>query len=420
MKSTLRRKKNSSLAVLDVGSSKIACFIAHTNAQGELKVVGIGHQLSKGIRSGVITDLTEAQTSILAAVDAAERMAGETVEDVVVCLSGGGITSRNVMVEMPLLEEEVTDRDMLDIVEQGRSATRQEDQTILHCFPVAYTLDGARGIQDPRQMYGKKLGAELHLITASDTTIRNFTHCLAHCHLNVRDFVVTPHASALACLERDEMHLGVMLLDMGGGTTSYSIFCGGRNVHTGAISVGGSHVTNDIALGLSTSLTHAERLKTLHGSAVVSSTDDHVMIDAPLLGESAEGDESNVMPRAMLVGIIRPRMEEIFELVRSRLEASGCEQMAGRRVVLTGGASQLMGVREMAASILRKQVRLARPKPIAGLAEAVSGPAFSATIGALNYLNKPPLEDQLLQSHLADSGMRAQFRRWGSWLKENF
>lgn len=416
----LGKSRSGSMAVLDIGTTKIACFIAQVDAGGEIKITGIGHQLSRGIRSGVITDIVEAETSIISAVHAAEQMAGETIDDVIVSLSGGNIISRNVTVEMSLLDEEVTERDMLDLVEQGRQSMVTPDTDLIHCFPISYCLDGSRGVQDPRQMYGKKLGVDLHVVTASASVTRNLVHCLAHCHLNVLEFVVASHASAKACLEPDETQLGVTLIDMGGGVTSFSIFSGGKNIYADAVPIGGMHVTNDIAMGLSTSLAHAERLKTLHGSAVISPSDDHVMIDAPLLGEGGEGEESNVMPRSMLVGIIRPRMEEIFEMIRGRIELSGMAQNAGRRVVLTGGASQLIGARELAASMLGKQVRLARPRPLIGLAEAVSGPAFSTALGMLDYALKRPLEDQLLEVHMGRSGLGGGWQRMLNWFRENF
>jgi cell division protein FtsA len=186
------------------------------------------------------------------------------------------------------------------------------------------------------------------------------------------------------------------------------------------VHVGGLHVTSDIAKGLSTTLTHAERLKTLHGSCVPTPSDDQVMISAPLLGEDLEGEEGNVMPRAMLVGIIRPRMEEIFEMIRGRIESSGFSRQASRRVVLTGGASQLIGVRDMASRVLGQHVRLAKPRPIPGLAESVSGPAFSAALGMLYYVTHRPMEEQLLDAGRGHAGMGARLKAVAGWFKENF
>lgn len=415
----LRKSPVGSIAVLDIGTSKIACFIAHVDSAGHTKIVGIGHQLSKGIRSGIITDFAEAEASIVSAVHAAEQMAEETVENVKVSLSGGNLVSRNVTVEMTLLGEEVTDRDIMDIIEQGRASIAHNENDIIHCIPVSYYLDGARGISDPRKMYGKKLGADLHIITGLPTITRNLAHCVARCHLNVEEYIASPYASALSCLEDDEKQLGVTLIDMGGGVTSFAVFAGGKNIYTDAIPVGGMHVTSDIARGLSTSLLHAERLKTLHGSAIATASDDHVMIDVPPLGEE-DPEESNAMPRSMLVGVIRPRVEEIFEMIRSKIELSGAGAHAGKRVVLTGGASQLLGAREMAANLLGKQVRLARPHSFSGLAEAVSGPAFSTSLGMLQYVTKKPMEEQMFDAYRHRGGLTAGFEKMVNWFKENF
>jgi len=407
------------VAVLDIGSSKIGCFIAHPDSAGEIKITGIGHQLSKGIRSGIITDFAEAEASIVSAVHAAEQMAGQTVENVLVSLSGGNLTSRNVTVEMSLLGEEVTDRDIMDIIEQGRAGVAHNEHDIIHCIPVSYYLDGARGINDPRKMYGKKLGADLHVITGLPSVTRNLAHCVGRCHLNVEEYIASPYASGLSVLENDEKQLGVTVIDMGGGVTSFAIFGGGKNLYTDAIPVGGMHVTNDIARGLSTSLANAERLKTLHGSATVAPKDDQVMIEVPPLGEE-DPDESNTMPRSMLTGVIRPRVEEIFEIIRDKIDLAGAGSLAGKRVVLTGGASQLLGVREMATTILGKQVRLGRPKALPGLAEAVSGPAFATALGMLEYVVKKPMEEQMFDAYRQRGNLTSGFEKVVNWFKENF
>src|SRR6185295_10503884 len=211
----LRKSSVGSITVLDIGTTKIACLIAQADSAGEIKITGIGHQLSKGIKCGIITDFAEAEASIVSAVHAAEQMAGETVENMMVSLSGGNLTSRNVTVEMTMLGEEVTDRDIMDIIEQGRASVAHNESDIIHCIPVSYYLDGARGISDPRKMFGKKLGADLHIITGLPTVTRNLAHCIARCHLNVEEYIASPYASALSCLEEDEKQLGVTLVDMG-------------------------------------------------------------------------------------------------------------------------------------------------------------------------------------------------------------
>ncbi len=413
------RREGGRLAVLDVGSCKIACFIAEISPGGDVRVIGVGHQLSKGIRGSVITDFTEAETSIIAAVHAAEQMAGQTVEQLVVSLSSGGISSRNILVQMPLMGEEVNERDILDIVEQGRASVEANDYEIIHCLPLGYSLDGVRGIADPRRMFGETLGAEMHLISANSGVTRNLAHCIGRCHLNVHEFVSASHASALICLEEDEAQLGAIVVDMGGATTGFSVFSGGRNIYCDVVPLGGIHVTSDIAKGLSTTLAHAERLKTLHGSCISTSADDQVMISAPVLGEREDQEEVNVLPRSMLVGIIRPRMEEIFEMIRGKLELSGVENVAGRRVILTGGASQLLGVRELAARSLTRQVRLAKPRPLPGLGEAVSGPAFACALGMLQYEIIKPLEERLLEAK-NNGNLGGRMKAMAGWLRKNF
>lgn len=406
------------IAALDIGTTKIVCLIATPDEHGELTVTGIGHQLARGIKSGVVTDVSEACTSITAAVHAAEQMAGVTVEDVIVSVNGTNLKSRNVAVELDVLADGVSDQDIADIISEGCASLESADQTVLHCFPMQYTLDTTRGLRDPRGMIGKKLGADLQIITARESYLRNLNHCIAKAHLNISDYVMASHASALAVLEKDEMDLGVTLIDMGGGVTSFSVFAGGRNVYSDSIPVGGNHVTSDIAQGLSTSLHHAERLKTLHGSAINSVKDSEVMIDVPQLGEREDEDEPTTMPRAMLVGVIRPRMEEIFELIRGKLEASGVDKIAGRRCVLTGGASQMLGVGDLAARMLSKQVRKGKPIPIPGLAEAVSGPAFAGVIGMLRYMQHQPWEVEILN---ADQSRRRWLpERIVHWFRENF
>lgn len=417
---TPNRVTTGQYAVLDVGTSKIVCFIADIDSTGAITVKGIGHQLSKGVRSSAIVDFSEAETSILAAVHAAEQMSGSTIDDVIVSLSGSGLCSRSITVEMALLGEEVSDRDILDIIEQGRASQQDTDHEIIHCFPVSYYIDDMKGIVDPRRMFGATLGAELHVITAPTNMIRNLTHCIARCHLNVADFMAAPYASALACLEEDEMELGVTLVDIGGGTTSLSIFHHGRNVYTHIVPVGGMHVTNDIAKVISTTVTQAERLKTLHGSCISSSTDDQVLINAPLLGEEEDGEDANTLPRSSLVGIIRPRMEEILEMVKTQLDNSGCEGQAGRRLVLTGGASQLIGVRELAARTFGKQVRLSRPRAIPGMADAATGPAFATAIGMLRAIASPSFEERLYAEANRKSGMLSKVKNLFGLIKEDF
>lgn len=404
------------LAALDVGSTKVCCFIARLEEPGTVRVVGVGHQLAAGVRAGAIIDMEAAETSIGAAVHAAEQMAGETIRDVVVNVSGGYPVSHTINAEVAVPGHEVTDGDVRRALAHARSLQVGADSTLIHALPVGFSLDGNRGIRDPKGMYGDRLAVHVHVITAAAGAVRNLQTCVNRCHLDIESMVVSPYASALATLVEDEMELGVACIDMGGGTTTISVFFEGQMVWTDCIPVGGGHVTNDIARGLTTPVVHAERMKTLYGSAMANAADEREMIDVPQVGEE-ERASGNHVPKSLLVRIIQPRLEEIFELVRSRLEQSGFAKLAGRRVVLTGGASQLPGTRELAQLILDKQVRLGRPSRIGGLADANGGPAFSTAAGLLIHAVRHPAELPV-SAHEASSG-GGIWGRVGLWLREN-
>ncbi|SLN37352.1 cell division protein FtsA [Oceanibacterium hippocampi] len=409
--------RNGPLAALDIGTTKVCCFVARQDA-GALRVTGIGHQVSHGLRAGAITDMEAAEESIRAAVDAAERMAGETIREVVVSLSGGQPVSHTVGVEVAIAGHEVGDSDLRRVMDQARARQEPGDREVIHALPVGYTIDGSRGIRDPRGMYGERLGVNMHVVTAQTGALRNLAICIERCHLQVADIAVAPYVSGLACLVEDEMDLGVTVIEMGGGTTSLAIFYDGAVVHTDVIPIGGTHVTSDIARGLATTTAHAERLKTLYGSAIPSPSDEKELVDVPLIGEQ-DDDVANHVPRSMLVGIVKPRIEETLELVRDRLITSGLEKAAGRRVVLTGGASQLAGVRELAARMLDKQVRLGKPIRIKGLADATGGPAFAACAGLLSYATMEQ-RDATPRRLRDESAATGTFGRLGRWLKQNF
>ncbi|MFN4163859.1 MAG: cell division protein FtsA [Ferrovibrio sp.] len=409
--------RNGLIAALDVGSSKVCCFIARADS-GTLRVIGIGHQLSRGLRNGNVIDMDGAEQSIRAAVETAERMCGETIRDVYVSVNAGNPQSHSVGVEVDLAGHEVTEHDVALVLDQGRRHEHPGDREIVHSIPVGYTIDGSRGIKDPRGMACERLGVNMHVITAGSGPLRNLATCVARGHLRIAGRIVAPFASGLACLVEDEMDLGVTLLDMGGGTTSLAVFYDGQLVHVDVVPLGGGHVTNDIARGLSTPLAHAERLKTLYGTVLPSPSDDTETIDVPQVGET-DDHAHNQVPRSILTGIIKPRLEETLEQVRERLAQSGFEKLAGRRVVLTGGASQLQGVRELAARILDKQVRLGRPIRVGGLAEATGGPAFSACAGLLSYAQQQAAE-RTIRLPEPEPAPNGAISRIGRWLRANF
>lgn len=413
------KAQNGLIAALDVGSTKVCCFIARVAAGKGAKIVGIGHQVSNGIRTGAIVDMDAAEACIRSTVESAEKMAGENIRRVIVNLSAGDPTSRLVAHDISIAGHQVGDADLRRILDPGTlSKERPGNRELVHSIAVGYSIDGCRGVRDPRGMFGERLGVNLHTVSASAGAVRNLVTCISRCHLGVETKVVSPYASALACLVEDEKKLGVTCIDMGGGTTSIAVFFDGELVHIDSLPIGGVHVTNDIARGLSTPLAHAERMKTLYGSAIPSPSDEHELITVPPIGEKISADTGQV-PRSMLIGIIRPRLEETFEMVRARLQEAGFEKVAGRRVVLTGGASQLPGAGDLAAMILDKQVRIGRPKPMEGLTEAVGGPAFATTAGLLIYaLND--LADAPEGVYRPTEEPNGRFGRLGQWLRENF
>ncbi|WP_207476892.1 cell division protein FtsA [Arenibaculum pallidiluteum] len=413
-KKAKRPARGDIVAALDVGTTKVCCFIARVEDKGAVRVVGIGHQLSRGLKAGTIVDMEAAETSIAHAVHQAEQMAEAQIRQVVVNVSGGQPTSRTIPVEVPLGGGEIGDAELRRVMSQARQVQANPDQKLLHTIPTGFSIDGNRGIRDPRGMSGDRLAVQLHVVAAQGSAVRNLQTSVARCHLDVGGMVISPYAAGLSALVEDEMELGATVIDMGGGTTSMAVFVDGRLVFTDSVPVGGAHVTNDIARGLTTPVVHAERLKTLYGSAMAADADERDYIDVPQVGED-EPAQANHVPKSLLVGIIQPRLEEIFELVRDRLDHGGFGRAAGRRVVLTGGASQLPGTRELAQLILDKQVRAGRPTRVGGLAEATGGPAFATAAGLLIHAVQgvdglPMLAEVEAPRHLLG--------RVGTWIRE--
>ncbi|MBL28745.1 MAG: cell division protein FtsA [Rhodospirillaceae bacterium] len=406
------------IAALDIGSNKICCFIAVDDGEGVLRVTGVGHQVSKGIRAGAVVDMDEAEATIRSVVHAAESMAGETIQGVILNLSGGYPACHTLGVQVAIDGHEISEADMRRVLAQTDVPEEPNGRAVLHALPVGYSIDGTRGIRDPRGMFGERLGVDILVVTATTGVLRNLTNTVSRCHLEVETVVLSPYASGLATLVDDELNLGATVVDMGGGTTTIAAFLDGEVIHVDSIPVGGSHVTSDIARGLSTPMIHAERMKTLYGSAMASPTDERQLIDVPPVGET-EAVSPNHVPRSMLIGIIKPRIEETLELVKKRLADSGIAKVATQRTVLTGGASQLAGLRDVATQILESQVRIGRPSRLRGLADATGGPAFATCSGLLTYAVRERNEIAL-RGRTELKGPGGRIGRLGQWLRENF
>ena len=427
MRNKIIRQKGDLLAALDIGSTKTCCFIARVeNVKGQkgnndlpkFSVLGIGHKASEGVRGGAIVDMEASEISIRRAVQAAETMAKETIGNVCVNLSGGAPTSHSLAAEVLINGHRIVDADLDTILGQGKTTHIDEGSELIHLFPIDFCIDGHRGIKDPRGMSGQNLSAKMHMVTALSGPIRNSTVVVERCHLKAESFVVSPYASGLACLVEDEMDLGATVVDMGGGTTTIAIFFDGKVVFTDCIPLGGKHITNDIARGLSTSIVNAERIKTLHGNAFLSPFEDRETIEIPQIGEE-NNSPPNIVAKSKVIQIIQPRVEETLELVRESISNSGFEGIAGHRIVLTGGASQLPGMREIVQEKFKKQVRVGKPLRVNGLADSVSGPAFSTCVGLLSYA----VDTGFDRSKIMGSGQNeptGMLGRVSSWIRENF
>ncbi len=383
------------IAAVDLGASKVACFVMKPDGVNRdartLTTAGVGYVASRGIKGTSIVNMDEAAQAIAQAVERAETVANVSVQGVTVAASGGQIASHRVKSQVSLGARPITDNDCTRAISAALSQVRLPGRKPIHLLPVAWVVDGQSGVRDPRSMFGRSLGLELLVVSISENVFQTLSHCVERAHLQFEGVVAAPFASALAALEEDEMDLGSICIDMGGGSTSIAVFSGGSLVHVDSLPVGGQHVTADIARGLSTTIAGAERIKTLHGSAIASANEDKEEVEVPPRGDDP-GAGTFSAPRSMLKGIIAPRVEETFELLRERLRASGCPIEPGAGIVLTGGASQLQGVREVAVHVFDRNARLGRPRRVPHLADAASGPAFCSAAGILHRAAFGPRE----------------------------
>jgi len=374
------------VAAVDLGASKVACFILKPDGirrpERALTAAGIGYVQSRGVRGGAIVDVAEASRAIAQAVERAEAMAGVDISSVTMVTSCGQLASHRVTARVATGGRAITEADQARAIAQAAATLRLNRRKVIHLRAVCWNVDGQGHVVDPRGMSGRMLGLDLLAVSMKEGVYQTLGHCVGLAHLEFEGVMAAPYASALVALEEDEMELGAICIDMGGGSTSVAVFSGGSLVHVDSVPVGGSHVTKDVAQGLSTSLGGAERIKTLHGSAIASTNEDREMIEAPPRGDDP-GAGPVTAPRSMLKGIIAPRVEETLEILKDRLKSAGALEL-GAGVVLTGGASQLAGVREVATRVFDRNVRLGRPGRIPHLAEAAGGPGYCAAAGVLH------------------------------------
>ncbi len=415
-------KRRRAVGVLDIGTTKVACLIAETDSEprlsaapgDDLRILGVGHQGARGVKSGVITDLDEAEDVVRATVARAERMAGIRLDEVRLSVSCGRLRSAAFAASTEVEGGIVSEADLARLLAGGRAYAEREGRTLVHMNRISVRLDGAPGGRDPSGMAARALSADLHAVTADEAPLRNLLLVVERCHLAVSHLFPAPLASALAATSEEERRLGVTLIDIGGGTTTLALFAEGELIHVDAAAMGGHHITFDIARALHAPLAEAERIKALYGTVVSAQSDGHDEFSYQQTGEDDGG--VNRMTKAELADIIRPRADDFVRHIRERLEACALFGYASGRIVLTGGTSQLAGLGDFAAHRLGWPVRVAPPRSISGLPPAVAGPAFSGAVGLL-LARMPDALDAGATAGLAPQGY---LDRVGEWLRRGF
>ena len=365
------------IGALDLGSSKIACLIFETGrGGGGARILGVGHQRSRGLKSGTVVDANAAELAIRAAVAQAERAASVTLSDVYVAITCGRLASVSFAAHGQITGVAIREGDIARVFDGARAYAEQNNRVLVHMNRKAFRLDGVIGGDDPRGMAAAKLSADMHVVTADEGAIRNVLHVVERCHLSVAGLVAAPYASALAVTSEDERRLGVTVIDMGGGTTTVACFSEEQFRHCEVLATGGHHLTFDIAQNLRAPLAEAERIKALYASMVNAKSD---VSDRFFYAATGESDgELRQLTRAQLADVVGLRIECLLQEVGSRVRAAGLD---GHPVVLTGGASQLAGLAASASRFFEAPVRLGRPQSLPGLVAGADNPAFAAAVG---------------------------------------
>lgn len=430
MKFSRRRNSRRPFAVLDIGSSKICCMIGETDKLGTLRLLGQGTHASAGMRSGEVTVLSEFSDAIGHCVQSAERAAGLAIASVSVVLSGGSPRSAFGTQSITLSDSTVSRRDVRRLLDRCGAQEPDPGLQLMQLHPLHYSLDEMRGIADPTGMRGRTLSVDFLTVCATRTSLSNIVEALAMNHLGAERFIHAGYAAGLACLAEEERELGSTVIDLGGGTSSAAIFMDGKLIYIDTVPVGGQHVTTDIARILSTPLGEAERLKAVHGSitpldamasaptqvrqAVKLGRSDNITL--PGFGDVIEAGGKTI-ERSLLSAVIKPRVEEIIELLMDRMRAGRMEYAAGNRFVLTGGASQMTGIADFCAQLAGRNVILGQPGGISNLPVEETSRSSAAAIGALVHVSRLNEDDP------AERQIRTlphgPIERLGAWFRDN-
>ncbi len=369
-------KRDDKVIGLDIGTTKICAIVGQVTDDG-IDVIGIGSHPSRGLRKGVVINIESTVESIKKAVEEAELMAGCEINSVYTGISGGHIRGINSHGIVAVKNREVGQADVDRVIDAAQAVAIPLDREVIHVIPQEYRIDDQDSIKDPVGMSGVRLEAKVHIVSAAVTSAQNLIKCCNRAGLNVSDICLEQLASADSTLSEEEKDLGVGIIDIGGGTTDLAIFSGGSLVHTSVLSIGGNHVTNDIAVGLRTPTAEAEKIKLKYGCAMSSLTQKEETIEVPSVGGRAD----RIMSRQILAEIIEPRMEEIFSLVHQEIVNSGYADLCASGIVLTGGSSLLEGTCELAEQVFNVPVRRGQPENIGGLVEVVKSPIYATGVG---------------------------------------
>lgn len=404
------------IGALDIGTSRICCVIAAID-QGQPVLLGLGHQRARGLKSGMIVDAEEAERAVRAAVAQAERMAGISLDSSVVSVSCGRIRSTGFVARAPVDGPVVRQADIQRILDGGEAYLDRSGRTVIQLQRSDWRLDSAAGIADPRGLAGRHLAVELTAVTADDGPVRNLLGVIERSHMVAERLIAAPFASAMAVTTEDERRLGTLVVEMGAGLTSLAAFADGRLVYIDSVPVGGNHITFDIARELVTTVPEAERIKTLYGTLVKAASNENEIFAYPVAGE--EDGATHQVSKAFVREVIKPRIDGLIDLVRERMAEAGMADTLRRRVVLTGGGSQLLGLDQTWSERLGIATRIGRPQPIGRMPASMCSPAFSTVIGLIACAAEPVLE-------AATSGFehgrreRGYVDRMHRWIRESF
>ncbi len=400
---------------LDIGTTKIAAVVGEVTESG-LNILGVGTYPSKGLRKGVVVNIDDTVRSIQAAIEEAENMSMCEIKEVYAGIAGGHIDSFPSQGMVPIRDGRVTEQDVRRVLEGAQAVKLPFDREIIHVIPQEYVVDGQDGIREPVGMNGVRLEARVHLVTAAVTSAENIVQCCHQCGLDVADIVLEPLASAMAVLEEDEKELGVALVDIGGGTTDLAVYVEGAVVHTSVLTIGGDHLTKDLAVGLRTPTAEAARLKEEFGAAMAELVGEDEVVLVPSTGGRPPREES----RRFLATILEMRMEEIFHLVQHTLEDSGYLDLLGAGLVVTGGTAALPGIDKLAERVLEMPVRIGVPREVLGLSSIVAKPKFATGVGLVKYGAEMGRDPYFRAQYDEENLYRRMWRRMRDWWREVF